>query len=173
MESKTESMMEQIEQKLSGWEKWLFASFSAAIIILIHALIKATENAMLTDLLFSLGETTIVPSNTYYGYQQYVSSVHLSPERYWLWFFVELAAIVPAAILAFHSTWRKVASIRRLDLIIGYMLAGWVAYLALGAQDPLNVGNGYNVFALVWVLSLGFGYWWHRRKKDKAEEVFP
>jgi uncharacterized membrane protein len=40
-------------------------------------------------------------------------------------------------------------------------------------QDPLNVGGGYSVLVIVYLLALGLGYWWLRQKKDKADEVFP
>ena len=173
MENKTDPTMEQIEQKLLGWEKWLYACFGAAMILFAHALIKANENAMLTDLFFLQEKAIPTDLSQNYIYVNHMNSVMLSPERIWLWGIVELAALVPAAILAFHSSWRKIILAKRLDLIFGYLLAAWVALLSLGAQDPLNVGNGYNVFVIVYLLALALGYRQLRRKKDKAEEVFP
>jgi hypothetical protein len=170
-----ENKIEQMEQKLLRWEKWLYACFGSAIIMLAQAFIKASENFMLTDFLSSIEEKVVVPANIpdHYVYVQTAYNFLLSPERYWLWLIVELAALTPAAILAFHSAWRKVPLVKRPDLIAAYLLAAWVNLLVLGAQNPLPVSNAYNFFAFGYLLVLGLGYWWLRRKKEKAEEVFP
>ena len=175
MDNKLAEKIEQLEAQLPRWEKWLYACFSAAIVMLAHAFIKASENFMLTDFLFSIEKEVVVPANVpnNYVYVQNAYNFLLPPERYWLWLIVELVAFVPAVILSFHPLWRKVALTKRIDLIFGYLLAGWVTLLSLGAQDPLNVGNGYNVLVIFYLLALGLGYWWLRRKKDRAEEVFP
>lgn len=102
-----------------------------------------------------------------------ISTGLISPARILFWLFLELITLTPAAILSFHSTWRKVRLAKRHDLIFGYLLAGWVILLALGAQDPVNVSNGYTVLVIIFLPAIGLGYWWLRRKKDKAEEVFP
>ena len=175
MESNLAEKTERLEAQLPRWEKWLYACYSAAVIMLVHAFIKASENFLLADLLFSLEQKAGVPTNipNYFGYVNNVNNVILSPERNWLWVIVELVALAPAAILAFHSAWRKVPLVKRLDLIFGFLLAGWVNLLALGAQNPLNASDGYNVLVIGYLLALGLGYWWLRRKKDRAEEVFP
>ncbi len=168
MENKAYPTIEQIEQKLLGWEKWLYAFFGVAIIMLVHAFIKAYENQLATGAFFALEKEA--GSDLSFPSQLYVS---FSSWRPLLWLTIEIVTLVPAAILAFHSTWRKVPLIKRLDLIFGFLLAGWVTLLSLGAQDPLNVGNGYNVLVIGYILAIGLGYWWLRRKKDRAEEVFP
>lgn len=175
MDNKLAEKIERLEAQLPRWEKWLYACFSAAVIMLVHAFIKASENFLLADLLFSIEQKTLVPTTipNYFGYVNNVNNVILSPERNWLWVIVELAALAPAAILAFHSAWRKVPLVKRLDLIFGFLLASWVNLLALGAQNPLNVSDAHNFFVLGYLLALGLGYWWLRRKKEKAEEVFP
>ena len=175
MENKLAEKIERLEAQLPRWEKWLYACISAAVIMLVHAFIKASENFLLADLLFSIEQKTLVPTTipNYFGYVNNVNNVILSPERYWLWLIVELAALTPAAILAFHSAWRKVPLVKRPDLIAAYLLAAWVNLLVLGAQNPLPVSNAYNFFAFGYLLVLGLGYWWLRRKKEKAEEVFP
>lgn len=169
MESKNIPTMEQIEQKLFVWEKWLFASFGIAVIMLAQALLKAYENQLLVNALFSVQEK-------YPVFDQYYSELStglISPARILFWLILELLTLTPAAILSFHSTWRKVHLASRYNLIFGYLLAGWIMLLSLGAQDPVNVSNGYNVVALVFLFAIGLGYWLTQRKKDKAEEVFP
>nr|BAL53454.1 hypothetical protein HGMM_F07B11C09 [uncultured Chloroflexota bacterium]BAL55895.1 hypothetical protein HGMM_F32G01C05 [uncultured Chloroflexota bacterium] len=90
-----------------------------------------------------------------------------------LWLVVELAALLPAAILGLHPRWRRVALARRLDLIGGFLLVGWINLLAFGATDPLNTVSGYNILVVLYLLLLGGGYWFLRRKRDRAEEIFP
>ena len=170
-----ENKIEQMEQKLLRWEKWLYACFGSAIIMLAQAFIKASENFMLTDFLSSIEEKVVVPANIpdHYVYVQTAYNFLLSPERYWLWLIVELAALTPAAILVFHPAWRKIALAKRLDLIFGYLLAGWVTLLSLGAQNSLNAPNGYNTLVVVYLLALGLGYWQLRKRQARTEEVFP
>ncbi|MFZ5855510.1 MAG: hypothetical protein ACOYZ6_01655 [Chloroflexota bacterium] len=166
MESKNYSVM---EQKLSVWEKWLYASFSLAIVMLVQAFLKAYENQLIVNVLFSIQEE-------YPVFEQHYAELApglISPARILLWLFLELLTLTPAAILCFHSAWRNVGLAKRHDLVFGYLLAGWVTLLSLGAQDPVNVSNGYNVLVVVFLLAIGLGYWLTRRKKDKAEEVFP
>jgi hypothetical protein len=170
MDSKLAEKIERIESQLPRWEKWLYACYSAAFVMLAHAFIKAYENQMLTDALFSIDDqagATNLPGFTHF------TNIYYSVWRILLWLFLQFATLAPAAILAFHPTWRKIPLAKRLDLIGGYLLAAWVALLVLGAQDPLNVSNAYNVFVIVYLLALGLGNWQLRRKKDKAEEVFP
>ncbi|GER78665.1 MAG: hypothetical protein M5U11_02245 [Anaerolineales bacterium] len=169
MESKNIPTTEQLERKLLGWEKWLYACFGMAVIMLAQAFLKAYENQLLVNVLFSVQEKYPVFDQHYAE----LSTGLISPARILFWLFLELLTLTPAAILSFHSTWRKVRLANRYDLIFGYLLAGWIMLLSLGAQDPVNVSNGYNVFALVFLFTIGLGYWLTRRKKDKAEEVFP
>ena len=147
---------------------------SVAVIMLVHAFIKAFENALLTHVLLLIEEKA--GANNLPDSPQYFSNLHyaqISFFRPFLWLTVEFVTLVPAAILAFHPTWRKVPLIKRLDLIFGFLLAGWVTLLSLGAQDPLNAPGGYNALVVIYLLALGLGYWGLRRKKEKAEEVFP
>lgn len=169
MESKNVPTMDQLEQKLVGWEKWLYASFGIAVIMLAQAFLKAYENQLLVNVLFSIQEECPVSEQ----HDAEISTGLISPGRILFWLFLELLILAPAAILSFHSAWRKVHLTSRYDLIFGYLLAGWIMLLSLGAQDPDNVSDGYNVLALVFLFAIGLGYWLTRRKKDNAEEVFP
>jgi hypothetical protein len=97
----------------------------------------------------------------------------VSTWRIALWLVVQLSILICAAILSFHSPWRRVSLANRLDLIFGYLLAGWISLLSLGVQDPNNASAGYSSLVIGYLLILGLGYWWLRRKSDKAEDVFP
>ncbi len=174
MKSKVEPTIDQLESKLSGWEKWLYAGTGAAIILLVQAFIKAYENQMLVNVFFSIDMKAGAENlNIFQQYSTGIFQGLISPWRILLWLSLEFAVLIPAAILAFHPTWRKIPLGRRLDLIFGYLLAGWVTLLSPGAQDPNNAGGGYIVLVIVYLLALGLGYWWLRRKKDTSEEVFP
>jgi len=172
MGSKPSPLVEQLEARLPRWEKGLYACFGAAGVMLAHGFIKAYENTMLTGLLFSLEEEAGI-FHVMYRYSYSLSEVYISPGRIVLWLVVQLIPLVLAAILGFHSRWRKVTLTKRLNLIAGYLLAGWLVLLSLGAQDPLNVGDGYKLVVIVYLLALGLGYWYLRRRKDQAEEIFP
>jgi hypothetical protein len=168
MESKTDPTIEQVEQNLLVWEKWLYACFGAAIMMLIYAFIKAHENQLAINEFFALQKDD--------GSGLFFSSKLYAPFSLWrlgLWLFVQFATLAAAAILAFHSTWRKIPLSKRLNLIFGYLLAGGITLLSLGAQSPLDVSNGYNFAVFGYILALGLSYGWLRRKRDRAEELFP
>ncbi|MEZ0396866.1 MAG: hypothetical protein ABWK53_10625 [Anaerolineales bacterium] len=173
MSNKSPLSVEQLEARLPRWEKWLYFTLGAAVILLIQGLIKHYENTLLSGLFFALGDQGVDVWQFSIQYAYSLSLIFLSPWRLLLWLMVELAALLPAAILGLHSRWRKVALNKRLDLIGGFLLTGWVALLALGATDPLNMGGGYNTLVILYLLLLGGGYWRLRRKRDQAEEIFP
>lgn len=173
MSNKSPLSIEQLEARLPRWEKWLYLTLGAALIMLIHGLIKYYENTLLAGLLFSLEDQGVDLWQFMPQYSNQLGIIFVSPWRLLLWLILELAALLPAAILGLHSRWRRVALARRLDLIGGFLLVGWINLLALGATDPLNVGDGYNVLVLLYLLLLGGGYWFLRRKRDRAEEIFP
>lgn len=162
------------EQMLPLWERWLYAGFGGAFIMLLHAIIKAFENQRLTNAFFYL-EDKLEAANMP-GYNDYLGNLYFgmhSPLRSGFGTAVVILFIALAAHLAFNGKWRKVGLNQRLDLIFGFLLAGWIVLLSLGVEDPLNVGGGYSILVILYALGLGLGYWWLRRKKDKAEEVFP
>ncbi|MBI5352172.1 MAG: hypothetical protein HZB50_06000 [Chloroflexi bacterium] len=180
MDSKLSENIERLEAQLPRWEKWLYACHSAALVMLAHAFIKAFENTTLAEALFFIEEKAGVAHSQYYysisPHSQYYSDVYtsmMSAGRVALWLIVQLLPLACAAILAFHPTWRKIALHNRINLIFGYLLAGWVTFLSVGAQEPLSVTDGYNVAVIASLFAIGLGYWLLRRKKDMAEEVFP
>lgn len=178
MQSKNVPTMEQLEQKLSGWEKWLYACFATAVVLLVHAIVKAYENTVLTGMLFFIEEKAgmVHSPQTLQKFPEYyyqLSLVYISPARFFIWVAAEVFALFSAATLAFHPTFRGTNWGRRLNLVFGYLLAGWAILLSLGLQDPLNIGDGYKILVVVSLFALGLGYWQLRRKKEKAEEVFP
>lgn len=174
MKNKTEPTIDQLESKLSMWEKWLYAGFGAAFIMLLHSFVKAYENKWLTSAFFYIeehGGGTNLP-----GYNEYLANIYYgmhSSQRGGLGLAVVILFILLAGILAFHKKWRKVQLSKRLDLIFGFLLAGWVTLLSIGVQNSFEVEGIYIVIVLIYLLGLGLGYWWLRRKNDKAEEVFP
>jgi hypothetical protein len=183
MENKLAEKIERLEAQLPRWEKWLYACYSAAFIMLAHGFVKAYENQMLTDALFFIEKKAGITPSSYvfftppppdlFHYYSNINFAMISSWRIALWVVVQFLILACAAILAFHPAWRKIALAKRLDLIFGYLLAGWVVLNSRGAQDPYNVSDGFNILILVYLFALGLGYWWLRRKKDSAEEVFP
>ncbi|MEM4204687.1 MAG: hypothetical protein QXS54_11510 [Candidatus Methanomethylicaceae archaeon] len=172
MKNKSFLAIEKLESYLPRWEKWLYLILGAAIIMLIQGIIKNYENKLLTDLMFSLAERGVDVWRFLPLYGEW-SFIFLSPWRLLLWLIVEMAALLPAAILGLHPLWRRVALTKRLDLIGGFLLVGWVNLLALGATDPLNMPDEYNALLILYLLLFGSGYWFLRRRRDRAEEIFP
>lgn len=174
MNSPFESGIEMLERPFIRWEKGLYACYAIAFTMLAHAVVKARENTVLTDMLLFMERqartTNPLVHSQYNGDIFYIMG---SSWRSVLWMVVELAILLLAVTLAFHPTWRKFPFAKRLDLVFGYFLAGWVVLLSLGAQNPDNFGNGMNFLTIGSLLVLGLAYWWFRRKKDRAEEVFP
>lgn len=174
MDSPTESKIELLERQFTFWEKGLYACYAIAFTMLTHAVIKAHENMVLTDMLFSmerkLRTTAPLVSSQYNADIWYIMG---SPWRSLLWIFVELAILIFATTLAFHPAWRKFPLAKRLDLIFGYFFSAWIVLLSLGVQQPSDVQNGINVLAIASLLVLGLAYWWFRGKQYRAEEVFP
>jgi len=179
MENKLAEKIERFEAQLPRWEKWLYACYSAAFILLAHGFVKAYENQTLINAL-SIVETKagitrpsfFTPTPEFY-YFSYINDAMISNWRIALWFVVQFFILACAAILVFHPAWRKIALAKRLDLIFGYLLAGWVTLLSLGAQNSLNAPNGYNTLVVVYLLALGLGYWQLRKRQARTEEVFP
>ncbi len=159
------------EVQLMKWKKGLYASYGAALTLLIHAVIKAIENTKLEDFLFYIEEVTNTP--LYSHYYADIGFISHSGWRFLLWFFIETSTIGAAAILAFHPAQRHIASIKRLNIIFGYLLAGWITYLSIGAQSPNDVSIGYYASVIAFLIAIGWGYWRMRRKKERAEEIFP
>lgn len=163
-----------VDERLAAWEKWLYACYGAAFMLLALAICKAGENTRLTGLLFTVEQAADFP--IFPQYYQDLSFIYISPWRLLLWLAVEITTLGAAAVLTLSSRWRRNPSARRRNLILGYLLAGWVTLLSLGAQDPINVAESspaYNILVVVYLLSLGLGYWWSRRKRERAEEIFP
>ena len=179
MENKLAEKIERFEAQLPRWEKWLYACYSAAFILLAHGFVKAYENQTLINAL-SIVETKagitrpsfFTPTPEFY-YFSYINDAMISNWRIALWFVVQFFILACATILVFHPAWRKIALAKRLDLIFGYLLAGWVTLLSLGAQNSLNAPNGYNTLVVVYLLALGLGYWQLRKRQARTEEVFP
>ncbi len=165
--------LEHLEIQLARWEKWLYLCLGAAVMMLIHGLIKGYENTQLTGLFFVLEAQGVDVRQVVPQYYHQFSQVYISAGRLILWLVVELAALAPAAILGLHSHWRRVALETRLDLVGGFLLAGWINLLALGAADPLNVGDGYNALVVLYLLALGGGYWFLKQRQNQSDEMFP
>jgi hypothetical protein len=174
MENKLANESERLETLLQRKEKWLYACFGAILTLVAHAFLKAYESQKMFDILFQITEK--VNTTNPRELDQYFMGTYSAMYSHWwllIWLIPALFAFTNAAMLAFHPTWRKVAIAKRLDLIFSFLLAGWIIMLSLGVQDLPNSNDGENVFALIYLFALALCYWWFRRKKDKAEEVFP
>jgi hypothetical protein len=178
MDSDLAEKIEKLEARFPRWEKGLFAAYGAALTMLASSAIRGIETSYLGEALFNSLEN-IDSSFTENGLIVFTDPVILNLQRaifipYWqiLGYLLLIVILVPAAWLAFHSTWRQVSLIKRQSLIFGYLLAGWIVLLSISVQDPAGSG-GYNGFLLAYLLAMALGYGWLRRKKNKAEEVFP
>ncbi len=172
MSNKSPLNLEQLEARLSRWEKWVYLCLGAAIVLLMESLIKGYENVLLDEMYFTL-QTNRESIEFLRLHSMEWSLILYSPWRFLLWLVVEIAALAPAAILGLASHWRRVALSKRLNLIAGFLLADWLNLIALGATNPLDMGAGYNVLVIFYLLLLGGGYWAMHRKRTRIEEMFP
>lgn len=164
----------KMEQQFSLWERVLYICYGIVFTLLAHAIIKAHENTVLADALFFIKQNTeVTNSSALAPYDYHMDSIIFSPWRLLLLMVVELFILICAGILSFRPVWRNISLAKRLDLIFGYFLAVWVGLFSLGAQNPLDIGNGYNFFVISYILILVLGYWRLRHKRERAEEVFP
>jgi hypothetical protein len=170
--------IEKLEARLLYWEKGLFAAYGAALTMLASSAIRGIETSYLEDAFFKSLEN-IDSSFTENGITVFTDPVVLNLQRalfipYWeiLGYLLLIVILVPAAWLAFHSTWRQVSLTKRQSLIFGYLLAGWIVLLSISVQGSVG-GYDYGGFLLAYLLAMALGYGWLRRKKNKAEEVFP
>jgi len=174
-------LAEKIEAQLLHWEKGRFAAYGAALTLLASSIARAFEKSYLQVAFFKSLENVDTAAFTDNGHPIMLTEpVVLNLQGalfvpYWqvLGYLLLIVILAPAAWLAFHSTWRRIPLTKRQNLIFGYLLAGWVVLLSLGVQNLDTVSDGYNVLVVGYLLFLGLGYAWLRRKKNEAEEVFP
>ena len=182
MESKLAEKIERLEAQLPRWEKWLFAAYGAAITMLANSICRVFESSYLFDAFFRSLHKVDFKSPAFPGggtptiFPPITDLVALNIQKalfapYWhiLGYILLLLIFVPGALLAVQPVWRKVSLHKRFNLIFGYIFSDWLILLSLGILDPSN----YIALAVISAPALGLGYWWLRRKKDKAEEVFP
>jgi len=165
-----------IEERVAAWGKWLYACYGAALSLLLSAIIKAIENTKLVGMLFSIEEKAGAANLPIFAeHYTEIGFIVVSPWRLLLWAVLEIACLGMAVILIAQPAWRKAPSMKRTNLIFGYLMASWLTLLTLGAQDPINVGEvpGYNILVVGYLIAIGLGYWLIHRKKDRAEEIFP
>ncbi|MEW6287106.1 MAG: hypothetical protein AB1509_12850 [Chloroflexota bacterium] len=181
MDNNLAETIERLEAQLPRWEKGLFAAYGAALTMLANSIIRAFETSYLTAAFFQSLKNVEPAAFTENSPPILLTDpVALNIQRalfapYWLLlgYILLLGILIAAGWLGLHSTWRRVSLPKRLDLIFGFLLAGWIVLLSIGAQDPFSMGGGYNILVVAYLLFLGLGYWQLRRKRNKAEEVFP
>lgn len=182
MDSNLAEKIERLEAQLPRWEKGLYAAYGASVTMLINSIFRGFERSHLAHAFFESLKNVEPAAFTENG----TSPVRLTDPvtmgiqnalfiPYWhiLAYFLLAVMVMAAAWLAFHPAWRQTPPNMRLNLIFGYMLAGWIVLLSLGLLAMTEAGNGYNLLVVVWLLALSLTYRQFRRKKDKAEEVFP
>jgi LPXTG-motif cell wall-anchored protein len=178
MESKLAEKIERLEAQLPRWEKWLYACWGAAISMLANSICRAFESSYLAAAFFQIIEN-VEPESSFTIFltdpvARNVQEALFVP--YWdiLGFLLFIVILIPGMVLIVHPIWRKVSLFKRFNLIFGYLLADWLVLVSLGILNSSTAGgDGFNIFVIGFLLALGLGYWWLRRKKDKAEEVFP
>lgn len=182
MDNNLVERIESLEAQLPRWEKGMFAALGAAVTMFASSIARAFERSYLAGAYFKVLQNVEPAAFTENSPPIMITSdpVALNIQRalfspYWevLGYFLLFVILIPAAWLFFLPEWRQVQLAKRMELIFGYLLAGWLVLLSIGILNPFDVGNGYNILVAVYILSMGVGYWRLRRKRNKAEEVFP
>lgn len=178
--------IERLEKQLPHWEKGLFAAYGAAITMLGNCICRVFESSYLSAAYFDSLQK-IEPAefqNPIPGYAPLFPTITdpvvlkiqdalFAP--YWdiLGYLLLIVILIPGILLTVHPAWRQVPLTKRSHLIFGYFLAAWIVVLSLSMLVVWGPDYGLNLLVVGSALALGLGYWWMRRKKDMAEEVFP
>jgi hypothetical protein len=134
-----------LKKGLETWKYFLFINIGASITLL------ATGLAELPNL-----------SKSYF------------PGWYGVWFVVQLASLLPGFILLLGKHWIQIPLRDRLHTIFGYFVITLVNVLSIGLRMDPKSANPLNFFLLGCVLTIGFCYWWLRRKSLGIQnEMFP
>ena len=180
MENKLAEKIERLEAQLPRWEKWLFICYGMAIIMFVNAIIRGVENMYLNEA-FVYTEQEIQAMGPGFTFDNIPPSIYDAVLKslnapWWMllvWVLM-LATLYPGVLLSAHSGWRKISLTKRFNLIFGYFISAWVVFLAIWAENLYNPPpDGYILLLFGSAAAIGVGYWQLRRKKDKAEEVFP
>lgn len=177
MESNLAEKLEALEAQLPRWEKWLYVCYGASTTMFINALARAAERSYLQDAFDFTAQKLeqTGTSNPFISDPVFNDISHALSAPWWLLacYGLLLAMLIPGAFLALHSPWRKVPIHKRSKLIYGFFISAWLVLLSMGAADPYNVFYDYNYMIIGSAIVIATSYWWLRRKKDRAEEVFP
>ena len=173
MDSKLAEKIERFEAQLPRWEKWLLICYGVTFTFFITAIIRGVEHVYLVKA-FSYA----MPAE---GGSFFNDPIAMNIQRalfapWWILAFwiILLAMLFPGVLLSIHPTWRKVPLAKRFNLIFSYFISAWVVFLSIGAENPTNAApDGYIFLLVASAIAIGTGYWQLRRKRDKAEEVFP
>ena len=172
MDSNLAEKIERLEAQLPRWEKWLLICYGVAFTFLLTSIIRGVERVYLVKAFFSA-----VPAEGGSFFNDPIAmNIQMALFAPWwiLTFWIILwAMLFPGVLLSIHSTWRKVPLAKRFNLIFGYFISAWFVFLSIGAENPNGAPDGYSILLIGSAIAIGTGYWQLRRKKDKAEEVFP
>jgi len=172
MENKLAEKIERLEAQLPRWEKWLLICYGVAFTFLITTIIRGVERVYLWKAFFS----TLPAEGDSFINDPIAMDIQMALfAPWWILAFwaILLAMLFPGVLLSIHFAWRKVSLAKRFNLIFGYFISAWVVFLSIGAENPNNTPDGYILLLVGSAIAIGTGYWWLRRKKDSAEEVFP
>jgi hypothetical protein len=171
--------IERLEAQLPRWEKWLLICYGMAFTMFVNAVIRGVENAYLNEaFVFTDQEIKAMGPNFSFNnipvsiYDAFSKSLNAPWWILFVWIFM-LVMLLPGILLSIHSGWRKISLAKRFNLIFGYFISAWVVFLSIGAENPNGTPDGYIFLLVASAIAIGTGYWWLRRKKDRAEEVFP
>ena len=130
-----------LEKQLISWQKLLLVHVGSSVTLLATAIADIPNQ-----------------SDTYF------------PGWHALWFILQLATIIPAAVLVLGIRWRKLPFHLRVNKIFGYLGIGWITLVAMGVKLASSISAPLVGIGVV----LGMLYWLLRKKHlDSPESLFP
>lgn len=137
----------QLEKELQIWDRLMYMAVGASIV------------------LAALSFRHLDYADRWPGFQNYAGNI-------WQW--MQVVITPPALYLLWGKRWKDVPFREKKNTIIGFFIASWFTFLALGF-----ITLNYSIVVLGLLLTgsaalITLGYlWWRRVKLNQVDEMFP
>jgi hypothetical protein len=139
--------IEQLEKQFQLWNRFMHVMLGSSI----------------TLVLISFG--TIDYGTDWPGFSNYVGGI-------WTW--IQILATAPGFFLLWGRRWKSLPFVNRLNTIIGYFVASWLSFLALGIITANDAPNEMIFLIVGSAVLITLGYIWAIKKTSVLrDEMFP
>jgi hypothetical protein len=138
---------EQLEKELQIWDRLMYMAVGASIV------------------LAALSFRHLDYADLWPGFQSYAGAI-------WQW--MQMAITPPGFYLLWSKRWKDVPFQEKKNTIIGFFIASWFTFLALGF---ITLNYSLVLLGLLFtgsaaLITLGY-LWWRKVKPNQVDEMFP